>query len=155
MMEEMVRVRGLGGEKMGKSDAQNAIGIDWSEDMIFRAYRERGITDPQKVRKNDAGDPYNRCLSVYPMHEIVTDGEKETRIIAGECMRGERGCIDCKRQLAHNIAKVLTPFQERQAALATKDEHIREVLHEGGKRAREIIQPTVEKVRDKMGVVMY
>lgn len=155
MLEEMVKVPGLDGEKMGKSDAQNAIGIDWTEDMIFRAYKERGITDAQKLRKNDPGDPYNRCLSVYPMHEIVTDGETQTRIIAGECMRGERGCVACKRELAANIAKVLTPFQEKRAELATQDDAVREILHEGGKKAREIIKPTVEVVRDKMGVVVY
>src|SRR3989344_6983132 len=79
MMHEMVKVVGLDGAKMGKSDGDNAIDISASIDDIRRRYLERGITDEQRKRRNDPGDPYNRCKSVYPVHELVTKGETETR----------------------------------------------------------------------------
>lgn len=155
MLEEMVKVPGLDGEKMGKSEADNAIDINSSIDVIRKRYLERGITDPQRLRASDPGDPYNRCRSVYPLHEIITPGEANGREIAKACMVANLGCVECKKRLVGSIATILEPFQERRAALVEKDDYVREVLHEGGKRARQIIKKTVERVRDKMGIVVY
>jgi tryptophanyl-tRNA synthetase len=154
-LEEMVKVPGLDGEKMGKSEADNAIDINASIDSIRQRYLQRGITDPQRVRATDPGDPDNRCKSVYPLHLLVTPGEVQTRMIGKECRLGKISCVQCKNRLVDSIAEILTPFQERRAALATQDDYAREVLHEGGKLAREVISETVRMVREKMGVVVY
>ncbi len=155
MMHEMVKVVGLDGEKMGKSDADNSIDISASIEDILRRYLERGITDPQRQRRSDPGDPYNRCRSVYPVHELVTPDEPATRAIANACMKAEIGCIECKHLLVDNIARVILPFQERRKELADKDGYVREVLHEGGKKARARIAETVAEVRDRIGIVLY
>ncbi len=155
MMEEMSKVVGLDGAKMGKSDADNSIDISASIDNIRRRYLERGITDPQRVRRSDPGDPYNRCRSVYPLHELITEGETSTRTIAQACMSASIGCADCKHMLVDSIAKIILPFQERRQELADKDEYVREILHEGGRKARAIIAETVAQVRDRMGIVIY
>lgn len=155
MMSEMVRVVGLDGAKMGKSDADNSIDISASIDDIRQRYLQRGITDEQRVRRSDPGDPYNRCKSVYPLHELVTAGEVQTRTIAQACMAAQIGCADCKHMLVDGIAAVLLPFQERRREIADKDAEVREILHEGGKKARAIIAETVAEVRDRMGIVLY
>ena len=69
--DEMIRVPGLDGEKMGKSESDNAIDIMAPRGEIRERYLKRGITDPQRLRPTDPGDPYNRCRSVYKLHEIV------------------------------------------------------------------------------------
>ena len=140
---------------MGKSDANNAIDIDASMEVIRKRYRERGITDPQRLRLSDPGDPYNRCRSVYRLHELITPGESISREIATACLAGQIGCAACKEKLCDSIGTVLEPFQDRRRALADKDAYAREVLHEGGKRARSVIVQTLEAVREKMGVVIY
>lgn len=155
MMHEMVKVVGLDGEKMGKSDADNAIDISASIDDIRRLYLERGITDPERRLRTDPGDPYNRCRSVYPLHELVTEDEPATRTIAQACMRAEIGCIECKHLLVDSISRIILPFQERRRELADKDEYVREILHAGGKKARALIAATVAEVRDRMGIVRY
>lgn len=155
MMTRMIRVPGLDGEKMGKSDADNAIGIRSSKDEVLQRYMQKGITDTQRVSVSDLGDPYNRCKSVYPVHEIVTENEAETREIANLCMNANIGCRDCKVKLVDSIMNILGPFQEKRTDLDGKDDEIREILHEGGKRARDRIRPTVEQVRDKMGIVIH
>jgi len=154
-MHEMVKVVGLDGAKMGKSDGDNAIDISASIDDIRRRYLERGITDEQRKRRNDPGDPYNRCKSVYPVHELVTKGETETRAIANSCMSASIGCAECKHKLVDGIADIILPFQEKRRELAGKDDYVREVLHEGGRKARAIIAKTVAQVRDRMGIVLY
>lgn len=155
MLTEMVKVPGLDGEKMGKSEANNAIDINSPMSVIHERYMTRGVTDPERKRASDPGDPYNRCRSVYALHELITPGEADGREIANACRTARIGCAECKKRLVESIATILEPFQERRAALASRDDYAREVLHEGGKRARKIVKETVEKVRDKMGIVVY
>ena len=154
MMTAMVKVPGLDGGKMGKSESDNAIDINAPIEVIRERYK-RGITDPQRVRVSDPGDPYNRCVSVYPIHELVTRGEKEDRNIAKACMSAHISCVDCKNRLVDSIAEILVPFQERRRDLEHKTDYVHDVLHEGGKRAREIIARTVGDVRQKMGITIY
>lgn len=155
MLENMVRVPGLDGNKMGKSEADNAIDINSDMDTIRNRYRSRGITDTQRVRSDDPGDPLNRCKSVYPVHELVTHHEKESRNIADRCKTGKISCSECKALLVDNIAKILVPFQEKRADLAPKNGDIEEMLHEGGKRARRVISETTANARDAIGIKAY
>ncbi|MBI2636770.1 MAG: tryptophan--tRNA ligase [Parcubacteria group bacterium] len=155
MMRQMVKVPGLDGGKMGKSDADNAIEIKMPIPEIRQRYRTKGITDKERTTMDKPGDPYNRCMSVYPVHELVTPGETDTREIAKACMAAEIGCVACKERLVDSLAVMLEPFQARRAEFAGKDDYVREVLHEGGKAARAIIAETVAEVRDKMGIVLY
>lgn len=155
MMREMVKVVGLDGEKMGKSDRDNAVGMNVPISEIRELYLKRGITDQERTTMSVPGDPYNRCKSVYSVHELVTPGETDTREIAKACMAAEIGCVACKHRLVDSLAVILEPFQARRAELADKDAYVREILHEGGKAARAIIAETVAEVRDKMGIVLY
>ena len=155
LLEEMVRVPGLDGNKMGKSEADNAIDINSDLGTIERRYRSRGITDTMRVRPTDPGDPLNRCKSVYPVHKLITPEEKETAGIAARCMAGTISCTECKAILVESIGRMLIPFQERRAELASKDDEIREVLHEGGKRARRVIANTTATVREAIGINVF
>jgi len=155
MMQQMVKVPGLDGGKMGKSDADNAIEIKMPISEIRQRYRTKGVTDQERITMDVPGDPYSRCKSVYPVHELITPGETETREIAKACMAAEIGCVACKDRLVDRMAEILEPFQARRAELADKDDRVREILHEGGKAARAIIAETVAEVRDKMGIVLY
>lgn len=155
MMKQMIKVPGLDGTKMGKSEADNAIDINASVIEIRDRYLKKGVTDQKRLRVSDPGDPYNRCQSVYPLHELVTDGEVVNREIASLCISAEIGCVACKNRLVDEIAKILRPFQEKRASLSNRNEYIMEVLHEGGKKARARIKETTELVRERMGIVLY
>ncbi len=155
MLLEMVKVPGLDGEKMGKSEADNAINLDAPIEDIRKRYLRLGITDPERIRASDPGDPFNRCRAVYPLHEMITLGEHDSREIATACQNATIGCVECKNRLVESIAVLIEPFQERRRELASQDALVREVLHEGGKKARQIITETTAIVRDKMGIVIY
>jgi tryptophanyl-tRNA synthetase len=152
---DMVKVPGLDGTKMGKSDADNAIDISLSMKEIGDLYKKKGQTDPLRIHADDPGSPYDRCRSVYPLHELITPGEKETTRIANKCIRGQIGCSACKDILIESITRVLEPFQARRAELADEDNFVQEILHEGAKKARARIQATVAEVRDRMGITIY
>jgi tryptophanyl-tRNA synthetase len=155
MMEQMIRVPGLDGAKMGKSEANNSININIPIEEIRDRYLKKGVTDPQRISVTDSGDPYNRCQSVYPIHELITDGELANREIANLCMSAQITCVRCKHRLVDSIAKVLEPFQEKRANLASQNDYVKNVLHEGGKKARAKIKMTTELVRERMGIVLY
>jgi tryptophanyl-tRNA synthetase len=153
MMDEMVRVPGLRGDKMGKSDADDAIDINSPIAEIRDRYLRLGVTDPARIRVTDPGDP-NKCQSVFPLHTIISP-KQEVEEIDALCRSAGIGCVDCKHRLVNHIAAILEPFQEKRRELAGKSDFVRDVLHEGGKRARTIIGDTVAEVREKMGLVRY
>lgn len=155
MLASMIRVPGLDGEKMGKSASDNAIDINAPRAVILDRYKRKGVTDPQRARVTDPGDPYNGCRSVYPVHELVTEDEVGTRKIAKACMSAQISCSACKEHLVRSIARTLEPFQERRAQLAGKTDFVRDVLHEGGKKARTRIAETVSVARERMGITVY
>lgn len=155
MLAEMVKVPGLDGEKMGKSEADNAIPINAGRKEVLARYLQRGITDPRRVRVTDPGDPYNGCKAVYPFHEIITEGEKDTREIANLCRTASIGCTDCKRILVDRIMNVLEPFQERRLQLEKRPDFVKEILADGGRRARRLFQETLDEVQGKMGLVLH
>jgi tryptophanyl-tRNA synthetase len=144
-------VPGLDGEKMGKS-ANNWVSLLDSEEGILRKYQRDGVTDLARITKNIPGTPAN-CKAVFPLHEILlADKPEELGKVVTECSTAARGCVDCKRELARNLFIELAPFRERWAKLSEKPDFVREVLHYGGLKAREIITPTVAEVRECMGI---
>ncbi len=154
MMEDMVKVPGLDGGKMGKSEADKAIAITMSSSEILARYLKHGVTDRNRTSMNEPGNP-DVCQSVYPMHKIVTPGEAESCEIASQCRNATIGCRACKELMVENLYKILGPFQERRAAYADKDKLVREILEDGGARARAMITPTVELVADRMGISRF
>ncbi len=151
LMEKAIRVPGLDGtDKMGKSEG-NTIDLSDSADVIWEKLRV-AVTDEQRERRSDPGRPY--LCNLYTLHEFVSSAEL-VKEIDEECRSATIGCVDCKIKLALNITALLEPLQQRRIELAKRPDYIRQVLHEGGQRARAIIQKTVIEVREKMGLIMY
>lgn len=148
---ERLRVPGLDGSKMGKSESNNAIGINDPIETIRERYLRFGITDEQRLRRSDPGRPYTHCKSVFPVHEIITP-ETQRDEIAKACMNASIGCTECKQRLVDNIAAILEPFQNKRRELADQDDYAYDVITTGGRKARELIIPTIEAVRDKVGI---
>lgn len=151
LIEKAIRVPGLDGtDKMGKSEG-NTIDLSDSADAVWEKLRI-AVTDEQRERRSDPGRPY--LCNLYTLHEFVSPEELVKEIDEG-CRSASIGCIDCKKKLAENITALLSPLQQKRAELVVKPDYIQQVLHDGGLRARAIIQKTVAEVRTKMGLIMY
>ncbi|MEY2641293.1 MAG: hypothetical protein RL150_686 [Candidatus Parcubacteria bacterium] len=155
MVENMVKVPGLDGKKMGKSEADNAVDINSPMDEIRERYMKRGVTDEKRVRLSDPGDPFNGCMSIYPMHEIITPGERDDRTIARQCMEARIGCRECKERMLDTLAEIIEPFQQARARLANQDDYVIDVLKSGGQRARARYAETLALVQDRFGLTLY
>ncbi len=146
LLTEVPKVPGLDGvdRKMSKS-AGNYIALSFSEKETTAKIREM-FTDPQKIRKNDKGHPEG-CV-VYAFHNIYSLAVLES--IRTECEGGDRGCVDCKMELADRMNGALSPIRERRVELEGQPGLIVEILTDGAARAGKIARSTMEEVRDIM-----
>jgi tryptophanyl-tRNA synthetase len=123
------RLKGLDGSaKMSKS-LNNAIYLKDTEQEINKKVMT-AYTDPTRIRKTDPGHP-DTCM-VYAYHGIFT--KDLLPVIRQECMAGQRGCVECKKQLAGNINAFLAPIREKRQELEKHLDYVRDVLNAGFKR---------------------
>ena len=121
------RIKGLdGNEKMGKS-LGNAIYLSDSEEDITKKVMS-AVTDPNRIRKDDLGNPD----------------------VCKECRAGSRGCVACKKQLAHNIIETLRPIREKRKYYEDNPEVVDKILMEGTAKAKKEAEKTMEKVKKAM-----
>ena len=85
------------------------------------------------------------------MHQMFSD-PSELSTVYSECTTAARGCVDCKRQLAGSINEFLEPMRERRREYESRPGYVREILDEGGRKARAIATRTIEEVYEKMGL---
>ncbi len=142
---------GLDGQaKMSKS-LDNHLDLAATPDDTTRRVMT-AFTDPQRTTRNIPGRP--EMCNVYSMHKMFSPGNSLGAIYE-ECATAARGCVDCKRQLAGSINDFLEPLRERRQKYETQRGYVREVLEDGGRRAREIAVRTIEEVYEKMGLAHH
>jgi tryptophanyl-tRNA synthetase len=143
---EILKVVGIDGkDKMSKS-LNNHIELASTPEETTKRVREM-VTDPARQRKTDPGNP--DVCNVFTMHKIMSPQE-EVDMINIECRRAGIGCVDCKLRFAANLNKHLEPFRAKRAELASQESYVKDVLADGGKRARAIAQQTMVEVREAM-----
>lgn len=140
------RIKGLdGNEKMGKS-LGNAIYLSDSEEEIRRKVMS-AVTDPNRIRKDDFGNP-DVCMVAY-YHELFSS-KTEYKTVCEECRAGKRGCVACKKQLAEAIVQMLAPIREKRKYYEERPELVDAILIEGTARAQAVAKETMRKVKQAM-----
>ena len=135
---------GLDGNKMGKS-FNNDIKISDDEETTTKKIMT-AITDTNRIRKDDVGNPDN-CLVAYKYWEIFgTDEEKQE--ICSNCTSAGIGCAMCKRKLAEVINKKFAPIREKRKFYEAHPEIVDEIIRSGSEKARKEIKKVVMEVRN-------
>ena len=143
MHSEFPVVPGIDNRKMSKSYG-NAIYIKESEDETKRKVMSM-YTDPLKPYKGDPGHPSD--CPVFYLHKIYEPDKEELERIKTTCEAGERGCVQCKGELAEKMNAFLKPIRERRNALAGNLEEVERILAQGAEKARAVAR---EVLRDTM-----
>ena len=142
---------GLDGQaKMSKSLDNHLDLAATPEDTTKRVMT--AFTDPQRTTRSVPGRP--QVCNVYSMHKMFSS---PTAIgpVYDECVTATRGCVDCKRQLSSSINDFLEPLRERRREFESRPAYVREILEDGGNRARAIAVRTIEEVYEKMGLAQH
>jgi tryptophanyl-tRNA synthetase len=145
---ETAKVLGLDGKQKMSKSLGNHIGVLETAESIQKKLAG-AYTDPNRVRKSDAGDP-DKC-NVFSLHGFFTDEEKRSELAAG-CRSASIGCSDCKKVLAAAMNAALSPIREQADHLRMNPKMVREALDDGSRRCRELAKATMDEVRKVMGL---
>ncbi len=144
---EVLKLPGTDGRKMSKS-YNNCIYLSDSEEVVRQKVRNM-MTDPQRKRRNDPGDP--DVSPVFAYHQIFTS-EQDVARIAADCRSAAIGCVDCKGVLADNMLRALAPIHERRARWAADPDSIDAIMAAGTAAARTVAEQTMAEVREAMKI---
>ena len=148
ILSDTKRVKGLdGNDKMGKS-LGNAIFLNDSEDIIKKKIMG-AVTDPNKIKKDDPANP-DICM-VYYYHNLVNKNENKEKICK-ECKKGERGCVQCKKELIEAMNNFLQPIKEKRKYYEEHPEIVKEILDKGTKKAKEKAEIQMKNVKKAMKI---
>ncbi|MCK5507035.1 MAG: tryptophan--tRNA ligase, partial [Desulfobacterales bacterium] len=141
------KILGLDRRKMSKS-YNNAIYLfEKSDDISSKV--SKMITDPQRARKNDPGNP--DVCNVFEFHKLYSD--KETMdTVNKECRSAAIGCVECKKIMAKNLIRALEPVREKRTYYEGKPELLDEIIAAGSNKAEKIARQTMEEVRSAVKV---
>jgi tryptophanyl-tRNA synthetase len=64
----------------------------------------------------------------------------------------EIGCIDCKKPVIDSVLAELAPIQERARQYEEDKGLVRNIIHEGSEKARDMARQTLQEVRQSMGL---
>jgi tryptophanyl-tRNA synthetase len=141
------KLLGIDRRKMSKS-YDNAIFLTDTDEVIDSKVGQM-ITDPQRARRNDPGNP--DICNVFSFHEIYTDSETIAKIDK-ECRSAAIGCVECKKLMAASLKRGLDPMRAKRKELEADINRIREIIEEGNKRARAVARETMAEVREAVKI---
>ncbi len=142
------RILGLdGASKMSKS-LDNTIPLLAEPDDIARRLAT-AVTDPDRVRRDDPGNPH--VCNIFALHGHFSPPAVREEVEA-RCQTATIGCVDCKRKLAKHMADALGPIRERARELREHPERVREILDAGARRCRGIAREVLGEVYERMGI---
>lgn len=147
ILTETPKILGIDRRKMSKS-YDNAIYLSDSPDDI-RSKAMMMITDPQRMRRSDPGDP--DVCNVFTFHKIYTDPQRVAKIDK-ECRSAQIGCVECKKIMAENLITGLAPIREKRTYYEKRPELVETIISQGCEKARAVARQTMEQVRSALKI---
>ena len=137
------RLPGLDNRKMSKSYG-NTINLSDDAETVRKKVMQM-YTDPKRVRADIPGTVEGNPVFVY--HDAFNPDAGEIEDLKTRYRAGKVGDVEVKTKLAKALNAHLEPMRARRADVAANPERVREILHEGSRKARAIAQETMERVR--------
>ena len=147
LLTPAAKMPGLDGQKMSKS-YNNTIALREAPADVEKKLRTMP-TDPARVRRDDPGDPA-KC-PVWQFHLVYSDEETQRWVQQG-CTSAGIGCLDCKQRIIEAVLAELAPIQERARQYEQDMGLVRNIIHEGCEKARDVARQTMQEVRQVMGL---
>lgn len=146
LLSETPLLPGLDGRKMSKSYG-NAINISMTAEETAKRIK-KSQTDSERMI---TFDPENRPgVSGLLSTAAICTGRSEVEI-AEEIGMGGSGQL--KKYVTEAVNEYFAPIRERRQRYENDLDYVKDVLHEGNRRANEIAEQTLAEVRDAMGMV--
>ena len=137
---------GLDGRKMSKSYG-NAISISMTAEETAKRIKKSQTDSERMITFDPEGRP--GVSGLLSTAAICTGRAPEE--IAEEIGMGGSGQL--KKYVTEAVNSYFEPIRERRHAFEQNLDYVKDVLHEGNRRANEIAEATLAEVREAMGMV--
>ncbi|WP_300745755.1 tryptophan--tRNA ligase, partial [uncultured Bifidobacterium sp.] len=145
ILSEAPEIPGLDGRKMSKSYG-NSIMLGATAEETAKLIKKSRTDSERKVTYDPVSRP--EVSALLTTAGLVTG--RDPKDIAEEI--GDAGAGALKAYVTKSVNEFLAPHRERRAELAKDMDSIRDILHDGNKRANEIAEQTLDEVREAMGM---
>ena len=148
IVPEVATVPGIDGQKMSKSYG-NAIEIIETPKRTKKRCA-RVVTDSTPLE--DPKDP--ETCNVFALLKLFAS-PAELEEIAAAYRAGGYGYGHAKGRLAEFINDLFAPARDRYAGLEKDPDQVRDILRQGGQKARTVAETTMQRVRDACGILTH
>ena len=145
ILSEAPEIPGLDGRKMSKSYG-NAIMVGASAEETSKLIKNSPTDSERRITFDPIARP--QVSALLTTAGLVTG--RDPKDIAEEI--GDSGAGALKKYVIESVNEFLAPHRERRAELAKDMDSIRDILHDGNKRANAIAEETLDQVREAMGM---
>ena len=129
------------------SSEQGAVYIADSPDEIRKKFKSAVTDSEREIRYDPAAKP-----GVSNLLEIMSVATGE-QIDAHEARFASAGYGDLKEAVGESVVQLLTPIKERFEAVRADERELQRLLAVGAEKARNVSQPTLELMYERMGFV--
>jgi tryptophanyl-tRNA synthetase len=140
-------VAGLDGRKMSKSYG-NTLYLTEEPKALDKKIKAMP-TDPQRVKREDKGEP-TKC-NVYEYHKLFST-QDDLRWVEEGCRSAGIGCGDCKAKLIGNINQLTEKPREKKKELLNQPKILDEIMQAGCEKARLEARKTLTMVKERMKI---
>jgi tryptophanyl-tRNA synthetase len=144
LLTKVSRLPGIDGDKKMSKSIGNTIHLSDDPDTVMKRVRQM-YTDPKRVRADIPGTVEGNPVFIY--HDTFNPNVAEVDDLKERYRAGKVGDVEVKTKLANALNAHLAPIRERRAAVLAKPGTVREILHEGSKKARVVAEQTMDRVR--------
>lgn len=147
ILTESAKILGTDRRKMSKS-YDNAIFLSDTPDAIRKKVATM-ITDPQRKKRSDAGDP--DVCNVFSFHKIYSTKDMVDEINQ-DCRKAAIGCVECKQKMAENLISFLEPIREKTQYYQQNPDIVDDIIAKGNEKASAEASKTMESVREALKI---
>jgi tryptophanyl-tRNA synthetase len=137
------RLPGLDNRKMSKSYG-NTINLSDDPETVRKKVMQM-YTDPKRIRADVPGTVEGNPVFMY--HDAFNPDTAEVEELKNRYRAGKVGDVEVKTKLAKALNAHLEPMRARRAEALARPSSLRDILEDGSRKAREIAQQTMERVR--------
>ncbi len=149
IVSETARLVGTDGNRKMSKSLDNCIYISDDPKTVEKRVRSM-YTDPNRIRADIPGRVEGNPVFIY--HDIFNDDKDEVEDLKQRYRKGKVGDVEVKKKLSNAINKVLEPYRERRHLYEKEIDNVRDILHEGTKKARDTAKDNMEEIIERMGL---
>jgi tryptophanyl-tRNA synthetase len=144
LLTAVSRLPGLDGDKKMSKSIGNTIHLSDDAETVKKRVMQM-YTDPKRIRADIPGTVEGNPVFVY--HDTFNPDPAEVEDLKTRYRAGKVGDVEVKTKLANALNAHLDPIRARRAEVLSRPGLVKEILHEGSKKARGVAEQTMERVR--------